>query len=242
MPRRWRKSISLEMSRPLIALRYPRRLDPRSGCPNIQFVLVTFHSSPVLIRISIGTGQRERETRDVRFNKQGHGRVFLPHPVYHQGQVPQVFALRLSVNGESFLGFPPERYLSKFGSITECVRPSEAGVVVLTHLLQTICGLGYVGEVLLRTPRDIFPEVTTCEVSTENPAGRSIVTRKWLTHVATVDETPSERRVCDDLDREFPCGLEEFDRFALDVQRGGRVPDPNDGDRVDGVCSTEGRS
>lgn len=61
------------------------------------------------------------------------------------------------------------------------------------------------------------------------------------THVATSDESPSERRVRDDFDPEFSRSLQESDGFILDVQGEGRVFDFDGGNGVNSMCPTKGR-
>ena len=63
-----------------------------------------------------------------------------------------------------------------------------------------------------------------------------------MTYVATGDEASSEGRVCDNLDAEFPRGLQEPNGLVLDVQGEGRILDLDSGDRVDGMRPAKGRS
>ena len=63
-----------------------------------------------------------------------------------------------------------------------------------------------------------------------------------MTYVATGDEAPSEGRVCDDLDAEFPRGLQEPDGLILDVQSEGRVLDLDGKNGVDSVRPAKSRS
>ena len=70
----------------------------------------------------------------------------------------------------------------------------------------------------------------------EGSVGQSIFYPGQLTYVAAGDETTSKGGTCDDLDAEFPRGLQEPDGIILDVQGEGRVLDLDSGDGVDGVC------
>jgi len=75
----------------------------------------------------------------------------------------------------------------------------------------------------------------------EELSGLSIIISRCSTHVATSDESSSERRVCDDFDPEFPRSLQESDGLILDVQSEGRVFDFDGGDGVNSMCPTKGR-
>ena len=72
--------------------------------------------------------------------------------------------------------------------------------------------------------------------------GHSGVTRRQLAYVAAGDETPSERSIRDDLDAEFPRGLQESDGLILNIQGEGRVLNLDGRDGVDGVCPAKSRS